>query len=202
MNFYKLLRLLGTTMLVIIFWWIDGSTAAASNNSAKLTLGDRLQQFPTWPAVTELRTRGELIYPQWLAGEWLVTSILKEQVAPLAPAIVSPGFERSRQDLDKPYRFRVRFGSSTTAVAPGIEVRQERSKNAVTIDRAFNIEQIANAYLGANAVESVRAFQQPEIVQVTKLRNGTLLRAIVTGYRSESPTPNQFIATEIQQQIF
>ncbi len=193
---------------MIALLWTPG--AAAASGWASVTLGDspnatlreRLQQFPHWPEVSGLRTAGELTYPQWLAGEWLVTSVLTARVAPLAPEIVSPGFDRSQQDLDRPYRFRVRYGSNTTAIAPGLEVRQEHQLDAIKIDRAFNIEQIANAYLGANVVESVRAFRQPEVVQITKLRNGAVLKAIVTGYRSELPTPQRFITSEVQQQIF
>jgi hypothetical protein len=197
MHIYKLLRLLSIAGLMIILVWTPGAAAATS-----LTLSERLQQFPTWPEVGALLTTGELTYPQWFEGEWLVTSLLTVRVAPLAPEIVSPGFEQTQQDLDRPYRFRVRYGSSTTAVTPGLEVREKHQMNSIKIDRVFNIEQIANAYLGANVVESVRAFRQPAVVQVTKLRNGTVLKATVTGYRSESPTPQQFITSEVQQQIF
>jgi hypothetical protein len=208
MHIYGLVRLLSIAWLILILLWTPGTAAASGLANSTLrdlpntTLRERLQQFPNWPEVSGLRTTGELTYPQWFAGEWLVTSVLTTRVAPLAPEIVSPGFDRSQQDLDRPYRFRVRYGSSTTAKAPGLEVRQQDSLDSIKIDRAFNIEQIANAYLGANVVESVRAFRQPAVVQVTKLRNGTVLKAIVTGYRSESPTPQKFITSEVQQQIF
>jgi hypothetical protein len=200
MRIHGLLRFLSIAWLTIALFWTP--EAAAASGLASSPLAERLQQFPNWPEVGELRTAGELTYPQWFAGEWLVTSLLTARIAPLAPEVVSPGFDRTQQDLDRPYRFRVRYGSNTTTVAPGLEVRQEDQLDSVKIDRAFNIEQIANAYLGPNLVESVRAFRQPAVVQVTKLRNGTVLKAIVTGYRSESPHPEQFITSEVQQQIF
>jgi hypothetical protein len=132
-----------------------------------------------------------------------------DRIAPLAPKIVPPSFQRSQSKLDRPTTFRVRFGSTTTNVAAGISVNQKSPPSKILIDRVFNIEQIANTYLGANAIQKIRSFQTPEVVQVTELRDGTILTAKVTGYRSETPfdrrkaapNPDRFIATEIQQQL-
>jgi hypothetical protein len=194
----KILLVIGA--IAILFW---------TNPAQAGTLAERLAAFPTWPNAQQLQTTGELTYPQWLAGEWVVTSTLVDRIAPLAPQIVPPSFQRSQSELDRPTTFRVRFGSTTTNVAAGISVNQKSPPSKISIDRVFNIEQIANTYLGANAIQKIRSFQTPEVVQVTELRDGTILTAKVTGYRSETPldrskaAPNtdRFIATEIQQQL-
>jgi hypothetical protein len=164
-------------------------------------LPQRIAEFPHWSLATDLIRTGDLTYPDWFAGEWTVTSILREQVAPLAPEVVTPGFERNKVSIDRPYRFQVRFGSATNTVAPGITVVADKS-TVITSDRTFNGEQIANAYLGANAVKSIQTINQPQIVQITQLQNGTELRSTVSGYLSESIGADSFATTEIDQQVF
>jgi hypothetical protein len=56
--------------------------------------------------------------------------------------------------------------------------------------------------LGKNAVKSIQTIDQPHVVQVTRLQNGTELRSTVTGYLSESLADNKFVTTEINQQVF
>jgi hypothetical protein len=186
------MRRLLMLLLVLLLCWNDNALAA--------TLQQRITDFPRWSLATNLLTEGELTYPQWFAGEWQATSILREQVAPLAPAVVTPGFDRNQSNIDRPYQFRVRFGSATTTVAAGIAVERESGK--IVADRTFNGEQIANAYLGANAVKSIRTSDRPQVVQVTKLSNGTELRSTVTGYLSELLGSDGFVTTEVDQQIF
>jgi hypothetical protein len=165
------------------------------------SLPQRIAKFPQWSLATDLLREGDLTYPDWFAGEWTATSILREQVAPLAPDVVTPGFERNRVNIDRPYIFQVRFGSATNTVAPGITVAADNSV-VITSDRTFNGEQIANSYLGANAVKSIQTINQPHIVQVIQLHNGTELRSTVTGYLGESIGVDSFATTEIDQQIF
>jgi hypothetical protein len=174
-----------------------------SNNAEAATLQQRIEGFPDWSVATDLLTQGELTYPEWFAGEWTATSILREQVAPLAPNVVTPGFERNRVNIDRPYTFQVRFGSTTTTVSPGITVNTaNQQQKKIVADRTFNGEQITNAYLGANAVKSIQTFEQPQVVQVTQLQNGTELKSTVTGYRSELLGTDRFLTTEIDQQVF
>jgi hypothetical protein len=165
------------------------------------SLPQRIAKFPQWSLATDLVREGDLTYPDWFAGEWTATSILREQVAPLAPDVVTPGFERNKVNIDRPYSFQVRFGSATNTVAPGITVAADRS-TVITSDRTFNGEQIANAYLGANAVKSIQTINQPRVVQITQLQNGTELRSTVSGYLSESIGVDRFATTEIDQQVF
>jgi hypothetical protein len=165
------------------------------------SLPQRIAKFPQWSLATDLLRAGDLTYPDWFAGEWTATSILREQVAPLAPDVVTPGFERNKVNIDRPYSFQVRFGSATNTVAPGITVVADKSP-VITSDRTFNGEQIANAYLGANAVKSIQTINQPQVVQITRLQNGTELRSTVSGYSSESIGADSFATTEIDQQVF
>ena len=78
--------------------WLVGSAGAAAES-----LRDRQQSFPNWQnkPITQA-SDGDLYYPQWMKGEWRMTSTLVDMVAPLAPDVVTPGFEGNRQFLDKP----------------------------------------------------------------------------------------------------
>jgi hypothetical protein len=163
-------------------------------------IASRLAAFPRWSAPANLLTNGELIYPAWFAGEWQVTSTLKEQIAPLAPKMVTPGFDRNKTNINRPYHFRVRFGSETTTVAPGISISNDAATQ-VLADRAFNGQQIAAAYLGAQAVESIEVIKIPQIKQITKLASGTQLTVVMTGYQKET-SPQRLMTTELNQQIF
>lgn len=87
--------------LVLLLW---GGEAQAGQ------LAERLAQFPHWeskPPVTA--AEGDLVYPDWMEGTWNVTSTLVDQVAPLAPEVVTPGFESNRRYLNQPVSFLVRF---------------------------------------------------------------------------------------------
>ncbi len=165
------------------------------------SLPQRIAEFPNWSLATNLIREGDLTYPEWFAGEWTATSVLREQVAPLAPDVVTPGFERNRVNIDRPYSFQVRFGSATNTVAPGITVVADKSV-VITSDRTFNCEQIANAYLGAHSVKSIQTINQPRVVQITQLQNGTVLRSTMSGYLSELIGVDIFATTEIDQQVF
>jgi hypothetical protein len=188
------MRWLLTLFLVLGNLWF-APDALATN------LPQRIAEFPNWSLATGLIREGDLTYPDWFAGEWTATSILREQVAPLAPDVVTPGFERNKVNIDRPYNFQVRFGSTTNTIALGITVAADNSV-VITSDRTFNGEQIANAYLGDNAVKSIQTIHQPQVVQITQLKNGTELRSTVTGYLSESIGVDSFATTEIDQQIF
>ncbi len=188
------MRWLLTILLVLGNLWFASDALAAS-------LPQHIAEFPHWSLATDLLREGDLTYPDWFAGEWTATSTLREQVAPLAPNVVTPGFEKNRVNINRPYSFQVRFGSSTNTVAPGITVRASNSA-VIKSDRTFNGEQIANAYLGANAVKSIKTIDKPQVTQITQLQNGTELRSTVSGYLSESIGVNGFATTEIDQQVF
>ena len=118
-------------MVLALLWW--GGNAQAG------LLADRVAQFPQWqgkPAVTA--AEGDLIYPNWIEGTWNVTSTLVDLVAPLAPAIVTPGFESNRQHLNQPVSFQVRFvkkrpnskSSSSRSSVQWFEYRESLSRRS------------------------------------------------------------------------
>ncbi|AFY54567.1 hypothetical protein Riv7116_2032 [Rivularia sp. PCC 7116] len=73
-------------------------------------LNQKLSNFPEWEKLNSVQPAvGDLIYPEWMKGEWEVKSTLVDLVAPLAPDIVTPGFESNRQYLNQPISFKVRF---------------------------------------------------------------------------------------------
>ena len=150
---------------------------------------DRVSTFPDWhnkPPVD--RAVGDLTYPNWIAGTWRVKSTLIDLVAPLAPKIVTPGFESNRAYVNQPIEFNVRF------------TPQPQSK--VVADRAFNGLNIARAYLGDRAVLSVKVDPNSPNKQITVLRDDRILTSTITGRATETPAANQFITSEVFQQVF
>lgn len=201
--------ILGLCLVLVLLLW--GGEAQAGR------LADRLAQFPHWeskPPVTV--AKGDLVYPDWMEGTWNVTSTLVDLVAPLAPEVVTPGFESNRRYLNQPISFRVRFQAVSYPSSAVFErliplktqsIRLARGQRTdktpiVVADRAFNGLNIAKAYLGDAIVQSVKVDPDSPNRQITSLRTGRQLISIVTGRASEIPIPNQFIATEVSNQVF
>jgi len=172
-------------VILVLCCWLPAKNAIALN------LSDRVQQFPQWSGmVTVEAASGDLEYPDWFAGEWLATSTLRETIAPLAPDLTTPGFEGNQQYIDRPVDFAVKFGSEKVENSP------------VVADRAFNGRNIAKAYLGEEAVRSVKVDPNNPNRQITKLSPGQQLVSTVTGRKSEFPSRDRFIATEVTRQVF
>jgi hypothetical protein len=210
--------ILGLCLLVVLLF-CSGEAQAGQ-------LADRLAQFPDWeskPPVTA--AEGDLVYPAWMEGTWQVTSTLVDQVAPLAPEVVTPGFESNRRYLNQPISFLVRFQtvsppslgiSDSTSGAQGalrFVPLKTQGKNTITAlatiktpvvvaDRAFNGLNIAKAYLGDRTIQSVKVDPDSPNRQITSLRTGRQLTSIVTGRASETPSRDRFIATEVTNQVF
>ena len=90
---------------LIIFCLLGSSGTAKAGE-----LSQRLANFPQWEQLTSVQpAQGYLVYPDWFTGSWEVTSTLVDLVAPLAPDIITPGFESNRQQLNQPVSFLVRF---------------------------------------------------------------------------------------------
>jgi hypothetical protein len=184
--------------------WCSGSQVAIASS-----LSDRIDRYPEWDnQVSVSRHEGELTYPEWFRGRWIATSTLLEQIAPLAPEIVTPGFENNRQYIDQPIEFTVQFVPTdlgkVTKFSPLNLPRLKSNLPApqIVADRAFNGLNIATAYLGAVNVESVKIDAQNPTKQITQLTQDRQLETFVTGFDLETPDPDQFIATELSQQIF
>lgn len=186
------------------------------------TLQERVQGFPHWSDLPVTQpARGDLIYPDWFAGTWQVESTLVELEAPLAPAIVTPGFEGNRQYLHQTLFFPVRFlphsilsqntargnrgrsrrggfNSWRKAWQGGIPSQFETSGEIVA-DRAFNGLHITRAYLAQTGdtarVKAVRVNPQNPNVQITTLwqNQGNLqLVSQVTDRATEIPENDRF----------
>jgi hypothetical protein len=219
-------------MLTLLLWGNDSAIAGV--------LSDRLAQFPDWDSKPPVQVaQGDLVYPDWMAGIWQVNSTLVDMVAPLAPQLVTPGFESNRQYLHQPVSFLVKFGDPTyksdrfpSNFLPIPAVKPSETKTLVVADRAFNGLNIATAYLGDDAIVSVKVDPENPNRQITGLRGDRQLVSVVTGRLSETVAPDtshpslsplfkgglrgdktgrvrginvlldQFIATEITQQIF
>ncbi|MEG3846001.1 hypothetical protein QT971_03125 [Microcoleus sp. herbarium19] len=173
-------------VLAVMLW---GGAARAG------VLGDRISSFPNWESKpTVAAAKGDLVYPDWMAGNWNVASTLVDLAAPLAPNIVTPGFEGNRRYLQQPVLFKVRF-------QPEKNYRNKRAKNIVA-DRAFNGLNIAKAYLGDGAVLSVKVDPTNPNRQITVLKGEKQLISIVTARGTETPNPREFVSAEISQQVF
>jgi hypothetical protein len=195
---------------IAIWWWVT-QTAIAGD------LSERLDRYPNWDTQPKVGLHeGELNYPEWFRGRWRATSTLIEQIAPLAPAIVTPGFESNRQYINKPIEFTVQFIS--TEPNPAVKfaplnlprLKSNAPKPQIVADRAFNGLNIATAYLGAAHVKSVKIDPQNPTKQITQLTQDRQLEAFVTGFDSdahrvrqrEMPQLDRFTATELSQQVF
>ncbi|WP_009632342.1 DUF6816 family protein [Synechocystis sp. PCC 7509] len=150
-------------------------------------LESSLAGFPRWQKLTVQAASGDLIYPDWMAGTWNVTSTLVDVAAPLAPDLVTPGFESNRRSLNVPVSFTVRF------------VRD--AKQNLVADRAFNGLNLAKAYLGRSVI-AVKTDPTSPNKQITLLKSDRTLLSSVTGRATESLQNNKFITAEVFQQLF
>ena len=172
------------------------STAAAS-------ISERIDRFPEWNSKPAVKlAKGDLEYPEWMAGTWNVTSILVEQIAPLAPEIVTPGFEDNQDYIDKAIAFQVRFGKEYATPNQRFWSVLKSETPQVVADRAFNGTEIAEAYLGEDNLYSVKIDPDNPNQQITFLKGERKLISKITGRDRELPAENEFIATEVTQQLF
>jgi hypothetical protein len=196
-NWYCGLTKITQIILICLILFGFNSTAIAAS------LSDRLEQFPQWtnkPAVK--LAKGDLEYPEWMEGTWNVTSTLTEQIAPLAPKIVTPGFADNEKYLEQAIAFQVRFGKEYTTSSSGILSAFQSNQPVVVADRAFNGKKIAEAYLGSDNVYKVKIDPDNPNQQITFLKGERKLISKITGRGYEVPGDAQFIATEVTQQLF
>jgi hypothetical protein len=198
-----------STSKVLAFIFAIAICLSSSQSAIAGALKDRIDRFPNWNGAAQVtRYDGELTYPEWFRGQWLATSTLLEQIAPLAPDVVTPGFESNRQYIDKPIEFTVQFvPNNPEKIAKSSPLNLPRLKSnlpppQIVADRAFNGLNIATAYLGAANVTSVKVDPQNSTKQITQLTQDRELEAFVTGFDLETAQPNQFTSTELSQQIF
>jgi hypothetical protein len=167
-------------------------------------LAHRVESFPNWsakapvPAVTNTE---DLIYPDWFAGTWTMTSTLEEAIAPLAPELVTPGFADNQAFLHKPIDAVVRFVPARVTSGEFLARPLQVIKKIIG-DRAFNGLSLARAYLGEGTVQSVKVDPKNPNRQIMALKESQALLSVVTGRGSETPSAQDFVSTELFQQIF
>ncbi|MDX2228301.1 MAG: hypothetical protein NW220_01595 [Leptolyngbyaceae cyanobacterium bins.349] len=206
MRCFSVLRQCLTGSLVLFYAAMVWSTHPAIVSASRLT--ERLANFPHWDGKPPVESvEGDLIYPDWLAGAWTMTSTLVEMVAPLAPDVTTPGFDGNRQFLQKPIRCAVRFVPSSTLRGSGFPLpllslpTRSLTKAEVVSDRAFNGLNLAKAYLG-DRVFRVWTDARDHNRLITKFRDNRKLFSTAIGRATEQPDVNHFIATELFQQFF
>lgn len=178
---------------LLLLWLLCSGVASAA------PLAERLSQYPNWQGKPPVQVaKGDLFYPDWFRGKWLVTTTLVDQVAPLAPDIVTPGFDSNKSFLGQPIQFRVRFVSQPSSSIP----RLTRASKQLVSDRAYNGTQLAKAYLGDRAVLAVKVDPSNPNRQVTLLKGDRQLVSTVTARATESPIAGQFITSEFFKQEF
>jgi hypothetical protein len=196
-------------LIIIIFTFIVFCPNAIANAPAKLiaaSLVDRLAQYPQWQNKPPVKVaQGDLYYPQWMAGTWSVESILTEQIAPLAPEIVTPGFQDNQRYINQPIKFLVRFGEQNSKPQKQLffpKINNNNQPNLIVADRIFNGENIAAAYLGDSNVLQVKVAPDNPNKQITFLKGERKLISTVTGRASETPETYHFMTTELTKQLF
>ncbi|MGF1458405.1 MAG: DUF6816 family protein [Leptolyngbyaceae cyanobacterium] len=174
-----------------------------SGNAEAGPIRDRLNQFPDWEDKPPTSSaNGDLIYPDWMAGTWEMTSTLTDVSAPLAPQITTPGFDGNQSLLNQPIVCRVRFEPKLTSYTKSFLLQPRLAQEEVVADRAFNGLSLARAYLGEETVKAVKVDPENPNRQLTILRGDRQLESTVIGRAVESPTRADFLTTELFQQIF
>ncbi len=190
-------------MLLVWLLWLQGVTAAYAG-----PIRDRMDTFPNWETKPTLSpSEGDLIYPTWFAGTWTLTSTLVEQLSPLAPDIMTPGFEDNRQFLNQPIQATVRFIADNTlersrAALPLLSLpSRSLTTTRIISDRAFNGLNLARAYLG-DRVSRVWVDTRDPNRQITKFRDNRKLFSSVLGRAVEQADVEQIATTEMFDQFF
>ena len=166
-------------------------------------LTQRLEQYPQWQSKPPVKAvKGDLYYPDWMAGTWRATSTLKEQTAPLAPEIVTPGFEDNQQYLGKPVEFSVRFGKDYYVPEKSLFSGIQKQTPKVVADRVYNGTNIGTAYLGEGNVLRVKTDPENPNKQITLLKGDRRLSSQVTARDSETIDSHRFLSSEVTKQLF
>ena len=113
---HQLVNILLILLVLLIMFSADSVLAAP--------IAERLKQFPQWQNKPPVElAKGDLKYPEWMAGTWNVKSTLVEKIAPLAPEIVTPGFEDNDNYLNQAIAFQVRFGTEYYSPPHGVVLK-------------------------------------------------------------------------------
>lgn len=186
------MKIIWACCLILLYLYWGGAAEAGE-------LSEKLANFERWEKLTSVQPAvGDLVYPEWMEGDWEVKSTLSDLAAPLAPDIVTPGFEGNRQYLNKPISFKVRFVKSKLPAIALKAIPTINSKSvAVVADRAFNGLNLARAYL-SDAVLSVKVDPKTPNRQITFcVAIASLFLQLV-----DAPQKRQVMANSLEQKSF
>jgi hypothetical protein len=192
----------GLSLVMAVLFLLPGDEANAA------PLAERIAAFPNWLDKPPVETAtGDLVYPDWMAGAWTMTSTLVQMEAPLAPEVTTPGFEGNQQFLNQAIVCPVRFVPNNLleqnrAFLPILSLpTKSLVKAQVVSDRAFNGLSLGRAYLG-DRIFRVWVDPRDSTRMITKFRDNRKLFATTIGRKVEQPDATHFIATEVFQQFF
>jgi hypothetical protein len=189
-------------LIILSFCLIIGLLVWSSEAKAG-ELAQRLANFRQWERLTTIKpANGDLVYPTWMEGEWIVKSTLVDLAAPLAPDIITPGFEGNRKYLDQPISFKVKFLPEKVNVSGSKLIPRIINKSSnIVADRAYNGLSLARAYLGEDSVISVKVDPESPNRQITTLKNNLQLVSIVNARAIETAS-DKYTTAEVFQQLF
>ena len=190
-------RLFWIALLFLVWLFCSGQARSGA-------LAERLGNFPNWTDKPLVQTAvRDLVYPTWMSGVWSMTTTLVDMAAPLAPDMMTPGFEGDRQFLNQPVACLVRFVPAQPLVPSNRLVPTAvRQSSQIVSDRAFNGLNLARAYLGEAGVKAVKVDPNNPNRQITFLQSDRQLVSTVTGRATETPDEEEFVTTEDFQQLF
>ena len=184
-------------VLLVLVWLLCSGDAYAGE------LSDRLTTFPNWTDKPQTKSpTGDLVYPDWMAGTWEMTSTLVDLSAPLAPKIETPGFASNQSLLNQPITCEVRFEPRMTSYTKSFLLKPRLAQEEIVADRAFNSLSLAQAYLGEQTVKNVKVDPANPNRQLTILQGDRQLESTVVSRAVEEPSDMEFLTTEVFQQIF
>lgn len=184
-------------VLLALVWLLCSGDAYAG------PLSDRLGTFPEWTDKPPTHpAAGDLVYPDWMAGTWKMTSTLVEISAPLAPDIKTPGFESNQALLHQPITCKVRFRPKITSLTKSFLLQPRLAQEEIVADRTFNALNLAQAYLGEPAVKTVKVDPDNPNRQLTILKGDRQLESTIVSRAWESPSQGNFVTSEIFHQVF
>jgi hypothetical protein len=203
-GFFRPWTLFWATVLVL---FLNGLSIASAHAGPLQT---RLEQFPDWRSPPLLQpAKDDLSYPNWMSGDWQVTSTLVDLAAPLAPTIVTPGFEASQTLLQKPVTFAVKFGAALaiaqpipSSTFPVGTLSPGKTTPQIVADRTYNGMSLATALLGKDVLQAIKIDPRSPNRQLALFQNGQRLVTQISDRGIETPSPSEFVSSELYQQFF
>lgn len=123
---------------------MDASVLAGVDDKDFLSLADRANSEASSSLDTGVLYK-DVLYPQWLDGDWFVSSTTKSVYAPLGLEAFggSSAWEAAQKDIGNTLKYKSRFLNSP------------ETGNGVIADRIFNVRSIATAAVGKDSIMTI-----------------------------------------------